>query len=352
MNKKILLTGGSGFIGVHLTKRLLESGYLLVNVDNFDDFYSHEIKLRATAYAIDYHQNIAFSGDKKTDVQHFHQLIRELSNYKIYFEDICNAEAIHQIFQSEQPDIVIHLAALAGVRPSLQRPNDYTKVNVWGSQVIMEACKKNKIKKCIFASSSSVYGQQPKTPFEETDTVDFPISPYASTKKAMEVISHPYHHLYGIDFIHLRFFTVYGPWQRPDLAIHSFAKRIIAGQPIPFFGDGTTRRDYTYIDDIIHGIEGAISYIADNQSVFEIINLGESETISLTEMVRSLEDALGKRAIIEQLPMQPGDVPLTFASIEKAKKLLGYQPKVKFNEGIQRFADWFLKQQLANEVTR
>ena len=250
-------------------------------------------------------------------------------------------EILEEVFQKNKIDMVVHLAAMAGVRPSIEKPLLYEKVNVKGTMNILELMNKYNIKKFVCASSSSVYGNNEKVPFSEKDNVDRAISPYAATKKSCEVIGHSYHHLHKTDMIMLRFFTVYGPRQRPDLAIHKFTKAIIEEKEIPFYGDGTTQRDYTYIDDIIDGVLKSIIYLEKNENIYEIINLGESETISLKRMVETLEEEIGKKAVLKMLPMQPGDVNRTFADISKAKELIGYNPKTKFEEGIQKFINWY-----------
>ena len=235
----------------------------------------------------------------------------------------------------------MHLAAMAGVRPSIENPILYQEVNCMGSQNILEAMKKYGVKNIVFASSSSVYGNTKTVPFKETDIVDYAISPYAATKKANEVMCHVYHKLYNFNVIMLRFFTVYGERQRPDLAINKFTRLILNGEPIPVFGDGTTSRDYTYVQDIIDGIIKSFRYIEENENVYEILNLGESEPITLNKMIETIEEVLGKKAIINRLPMQPGDVDRTYADISKAKRLIGYLPKTSFKEGIKKFVDWY-----------
>lgn len=238
---------------------------------------------------------------------------------------------------------MIHLAALAGVRPSIEKPLEYEEVNIKGTLHLWELAKKYRIRKMVIASSSSVYGNNEKIPFSENDAVEAPISPYAATKRAVEILGHVYHHLYGVDMIQLRFFTVYGPRQRPDLAIHKFTKLISEGLPIPFYGDGTTARDYTYIDDIVDGILKSIQYIEKTDSVYEILNLGESEVISLNTMLSAIESEIGKCAVKNQQPMQPGDVLKTNADIQKARALIGYSPSTPFQNGIKKFVEWFLR---------
>ena len=239
--------------------------------------------------------------------------------------------------------MVIHLAALAGVRPSIERPMEYVEVNILGSMNLWELCKDYGIKKFICASSSSVYGNNEKIPFAETDNVDRPISPYAATKKCGEILGHTYHHLYDIDMIQLRFFTVYGPRQRPDLAIHKFAKIISDGEEIPFYGDGTTARDYTFVEDIVDGITKSIVYLENHNKVYEVLNLGENQVVSLKEMLVEIETNLDRKAKLNRLPMQAGDVQKTNADITKAKKMVGYTPKTNFQNGIKKFVEWFLR---------
>ena len=316
---RILVTGGAGFIGSHLVEKLLSDGHEVDNLDNFNDFYAPEIKR-----------------DNVSNCNSFR-------GYRLLEGDIRGRKYLTNIFDDREYDLVIHLAAMAGVRPSLQQPLLYSEVNINRTQNLLEECRRKGIKKFIFASSSSVYGNSQSLPFKETNNVDHPISPYAATKKAAELICHSYHHLYDISMICLRFFTVYGPRQRPDLAIHKFTNLISRGETLQLFGDGTTARDYTYIDDIITGVTGAIEYINDHQC-FEVINLGESETISLLEMVEIISDEMGRKVDCEFLPMQPGDVICTFADISKAKKMIGYNPQTDFKSGIRKFLNWYNKQ--------
>jgi UDP-glucuronate 4-epimerase len=313
-----LVTGGAGFIGSHVCERLLRDGHGVRAFDDLNDFYDPQLKRKN---------------------------IREIQSLAKPFEfvhgDICDAVALNEIFSSVKFDQVIHLAARAGVRPSLEQPALYQRVNVEGTVNILEAAKKSGVKKIIIASSSSVYGVNSKMPFSESDPIFSAISPYAASKLACEALGHVYHHVHKMDVTMLRFFTVYGPRQRPDLAIHKFTKLINAGKPIPVFGDGNTARDYTFVSDTIDGIVAATK----KEFGFEIFNLGESETISLSRLIESLEAALGKKAVIDRQPLQPGDVPLTFADISKAREKLGYHPRVKFEQGIKLFADWFQKSQ-------
>ncbi len=315
--KNILVTGGAGFIGSHLVDKLLsENSWNVTCVDDFNDFYNPEIK----------RSNIA------------HQLENE--NYKLAEADIRDAERLANIFDQTKFDAIVHLAARAGVRPSLSQPKLYTETNVNGTVNLLELARQHEIKQFVFASSSSVYGINSKIPFSEDDRIYQTISPYAATKAAGEFLCHTFSHLYDIRVVGLRFFTVYGARQRPDLAIHKFSKLISEGKPIPVFGDGTTRRDYTYIEDIIQGVRASIDY---DQSNYEIFNLGESQTTELRELIEVLEENLGKKAIIERKPLQPGDVPQTFADISKARKLLNYNPTTKIKEGIPKFVEWFLE---------
>lgn len=336
----ILVTGGSGFIGSHLIAKLLEDGHSVINLDNFDDYYDYRIKIRNTLESVGKPLAVEYS-QKETDINWLTDHVQS-SGYRLVYADIRDTATLESIFQNEKIDAVIHLAALAGVRPSIERPLEYEEVNIRGTMNLWECCRKFDIKKFINASSSSVYGNNTKTPFAETDNVDRPISPYAATKKCTEILGHVYHHLYGIDMIHLRFFTVYGPRQRPDLAIHKFARQITEQQNIPFYGDGSTCRDYTFIDDIIDGITKALAYLTEHTHVYEILNLGESEVISLNEMVSTLEDALETPAQRQMLPMQPGDVDKTNADISKARSLIGYAPHTTFRDGIKIFVEWFL----------
>ncbi|MBV8327201.1 GDP-mannose 4,6-dehydratase [Chryseobacterium sp.] len=336
-----LITGGSGFIGSHLIERLLRNGHSVINIDNFDDFYSYRTKIKNTLESIGINSDFEFS-DKEADIQHLISC-SDSAQYSLYYQDIRDKKGLEMIFQNHHIDMVIHLAALAGVRPSIERPLEYEEVNVRGSMNLWELCKDFNINKFICASSSSVYGNNEKIPFSETDNVDNPISPYAATKKCGEILGHVYHDLYHIDMIQLRFFTVYGPRQRPDLAIHKFTKLISQGHEIPFYGDGNTARDYTYIDDIIDGIIKSVLYLESHSGVYEILNLGENQVISLSEMVNTIEEALGKTAIRKNLPMQPGDVRKTNADIAKSKTLIGYEPQIDFQNGIKKFMEWFLR---------
>lgn len=312
-----LITGAAGFIGSHLADKLLNEGNKVIVVDNFCDFYNPEIK--------------------ENNVKH------NLSNpnYKLYRADIRDRNELAKVFNENKIDVVIHLAAMAGVRPSIDNPIYYQEVNCVGTQNILEEMKLHNIKKLVMASSSSVYGNCKEVPFKENMIVDFAISPYAATKKANEVMTHVYHKLFDFNVIMLRFFTVFGPRQRPDLAINKFTRLMLNDEPIPMFGDGTTSRDYTYIDDIVDGIIKSCNYVENNKDVYEILNLGNSSPVSLKEMINTIADVLGKTPNIQELPMQPGDVERTFADISKAKKLIGYNPKTSFQEGIENFVKWY-----------
>lgn len=336
-----LVTGGSGFIGSHLIEKLLKEGHSVINIDNFDDFYDYKVKIENTLESLGKKTEFEFS-QKENDIQNLISVSKS-ENYTLYFQDIRDKKGLENIFSAHKINQIIHLAALAGVRPSIERPLEYEEVNVRGTMNLWELCKEFGINKFICASSSSVYGNNEKTPFSETDNVDNPISPYAATKKSGEVLGHVYHSLYGIDMFQLRFFTVYGPRQRPDLAIHKFTKLISEDKEIPFYGDGTTARDYTYIDDIIDGIIKSSQYLENNSKVYEIINLGENQVINLNEMLSTLETHLGKSAIKKNLPMQPGDVIKTNADIAKAKTLIGYNPVTNFQNGTKKFVEWFLR---------
>ncbi|MDA8736504.1 GDP-mannose 4,6-dehydratase [Opitutales bacterium] len=312
---KILLTGCAGFIGSHTLDRLLADGHHVIGVDNFDPFYDRALK---TANIEQHADNPSFDlieGD----------LAEQTTYNKINFQ-----------LGGSAPDAIIHLAAKAGVRPSIEDPVGYQRANVIATQNLLEFAKEQEIKQFVFASSSSVYGKNPNVPWSEKHDVSGPISPYASTKVSCELLGHVYSHLYGIRFLGLRFFTVYGPRQRPDLAINKFVRLIEAGEPIPVFGDGSTR-DYTYIVDIVEGILGSLHYTGSN---YEVINLGNDQTVTLQEMIETIETVLDKKAEINRLPEQPGDVPQTWADVTKAKKLFGYEPKTNFSEGIQSFVAW------------
>lgn len=312
----VIVTGGAGFIGSHLVELLLSNDFAVTVIDNFDPFYDKQIKLSNISTFIN-NPDITFI---ESDILSYDQLLNQLDqNYSAIF----------------------HLAAKAGVRPSIENPIGYQEVNVRGTQNLLEIARSKNIKQFVFASSSSVYGINKNIPWQESDGLLYPISPYASTKISAELMGHVYSHLYNIRFISLRFFTVFGPRQRPDLAIHSFSKKIINNEPINFFGDGSTKRDYTYVSDIVSGVFNALTY---NHSNYEVFNLGNHNTVSLKEMVETLESVFDKKAIINYMPEQPGDVSITYADIDKAKRLLNYQPKTEFKEGVQHFKNWLLSQ--------
>lgn len=317
--QSILVTGGAGFIGSHLVDRLLAEGaWRVLVVDDFNDFYDPAIK----------RENVN---------RH-----KENPNYKLFEADIRDNSALEKIFDENKFGCIVHLAARAGVRPSLEQPLLYAETNIIGTLNLLELARKHGIRQFVFGSSSSVYGINAKVPFSEDDPIFQPISPYAATKGAGELLCHTYAHLHGLRCVCLRFFTVYGPRQRPDLAIHKFAKLISEGKPIPVFGDGNTRRDYTFIDDIIAGVRAAMDYVGDySNSDYEVINLGESRTVELRELIALLEKELGTTAKIDRQPLQPGDVPQTFADISKARRLLGYDPQTQIEDGIRKFVAWF-----------
>jgi UDP-glucuronate 4-epimerase len=309
---KAIVTGAAGFIGSHLCERLLINEWTVVGVDGFDNFYDPQVK----------RNNIKDCLRNK--------------QFKLVEADIRDSAAMNKI-AGEGADIVVHLAARAGVRPSIAQPVLYADVNINGTVTLLEAVRNNNIKKFVFASSSSVYGNNKKVPFSEDDNVDFPISPYAATKKAGELICHTYHHFTGIAMTCLRFFTVYGPRQRPDLAIHKFTRLIEDSRSIPVYGDGSMMRDFTYIDDIIDGTVAAI----DKCAGYNIYNLGESRPVTVHSLIGEIEKALGKKAVIERLPLQPGDVERTYADITKARRNLGYNPNIDISTGLKRFVEWF-----------
>ena len=313
---QILITGGAGFIGSTLADKLLSEGYRILVIDNFNDYYDVRLK----------EANVAPNLNNK--------------NYKLYRGDICDRELIEKIFKENNIEKVVHIAARAGVRPSLENPPEYIRSNIDGTINILENMKKYNVKKMVFASSSSVYGNCSAEKFSEDLKVTEPISPYAATKSACEQFLYTYSKLYDIKTVCLRFFTVYGPKQRPDLAIRKFIELIEKNEPIPVYGDGTTMRDYTFIDDIISGICAAIDY---DKTPYEIINLGGGSPVTLNKMIETIEEVLGKKAQINRLPMQPGDVNKTVSDITKAQKLLGYNPKTSFKDGIEKFVNWRMK---------
>jgi UDP-glucuronate 4-epimerase len=309
-----LVTGGAGFIGSHLCERLLHEGHAVWTIDDLNPFYDITIKQR-----------------NLRDIQSL------AKPFTFVHGDLTDTQCLAELFGEVQFDQIIHLAARAGVRPSLQEPALYQRVNVEGTVNLLEAARTRRVKKITIASSSSVYGVNAKVPFSESDPIFSAISPYAASKLACEALGHVYHHVYGMDVAMLRFFTVYGPRQRPDLAIHKFAQLIERGKPIPVFGDGKTARDYTYVTDTLEGIIACTK----KEFGFEIFNLGESQTVELDYLISLIEKAVGKNAIIDRQPAQPGDVPITYADISKARKFLGYNPQVKIEQGIPQFVEWF-----------
>jgi UDP-glucuronate 4-epimerase len=311
---RILVTGGAGFIGSHFVEKLLAAGHEVAVLDNFNDFYDPQIK----------HANIA-------------GFAKDVTMYDV---DLRDGASVRNLFHRQKFETVAHLAARAGVRPSIQHPQLYYDTNVSGTLHLLDAASVTGVERFIFASSSSVYGISKTVPFSEDQHLTQTLSPYAATKIAAEFLCSTYSHLCQMRVVALRYFTVYGPRQRPDLAIHQFTRRIYAGQPIDQFGDGTTRRDYTYIDDVIQGTMAALKY---DGPLFDIFNLGESDTIQLKDLIAAIENALGKKAKVNRLPEQPGDMPLTCADISKARKLLGYNPATRFSDGLPRFMEWFLR---------
>ena len=320
--KTFLITGGAGFIGSSLSEQLLNNNEKVIIIDNFCDFYNPNIKER----------NI--------------DNIKNNTNFKLYKVDSRDRLSIKKVFDENKIDVVVNLAAMAGVRPSIENPILYQEVNCLGLQNILEEMKLHNVKNGVFASSSSVYGNGKEVPFRENMVVDYAISPYAATKKANEVMAHVYHKLYNMNIMMLRFFTVYGPKQRPDLAINKFTRLMIEGKEIPMFGNGNTSRDYTYIDDIVEGIIKSCEFCLSNKNVYEILNLGNSNPISLIDMIRTIGETLEIEPKIEQLPMQAGDVETTFADITKAKKIIGYEPKTPFYNGIKKFVEWYKEENI------
>jgi UDP-glucuronate 4-epimerase len=321
---RVLITGGAGFIAYHLASALLRNNEDVILLDNFNNFYDPEIK------RLNVHD------------------LQLLGPAPMNVVDILDRTSLRDVFDKTRPDFVVHLAAWAGVRPSLEKPELYSAVNVTGTVNLLELAKEFSTKGFIFGSSSSVYGGNSKVPFSESDPVDRPVSPYAATKRAGELLCHTYAHNFGMHITCLRFFTVYGPRQRPEMAIHKFAQLMADGKEIPMFGSGESRRDYTYVEDIVAGILAAIAV----NPQYEIFNLGESQTVSLVEMVRQLEEALGKKALLCFLPNQPGDMEITYADIDRARRILGYNPQKPFKDGIRLFAEWFKSSHQSSVVAR
>jgi UDP-glucuronate 4-epimerase len=314
---RVLVTGGAGFIGSHVSERLLRDGHSVSILDDLNNFYSPAAK----------QANL--------------EAVRRQGPYEFYFGDISDEPRVQQVFEKSRPDAVIHLAARAGVRPSLDQPMLYGQVNVQGLIAVLEACRQQRVPKFVFASSSSVYGIGNQVPFREDDAVTLPVSPYAATKIAGEKIAYTYSHLYGLRVVCLRFFTVFGPRQRPDLAIRKFVARIDRGAPIPVYGDGSSGRDYTFVEDTVEGVMGALAY----DCSYDVFNLGNSNPVLLKDLIRTIEAALGKKAEIQRLPDQPGDVPVTYADISKAQRLLGYEPRTPLRQGIEKYLTWYYEQQ-------
>lgn len=314
--KTVLVTGGAGFIGSHVSERLLALGYHVVALDNFDGFYSKEQKL---------------------------QNLQRISHPSFTFvEADIRADNLAELLAPYGPYLaVIHLAAKAGVLPSIREPELYNSVNIIGTQNILNWMKNTGVQRMVFASSSSVYGNSPLVPFREDQTPDQPISPYAFTKRACELMNYTWHHLHGLGILNLRFFTVYGPSQRPDLAIHKFVGKMLRNEPIPVYGDGSTARDYTFIADTVQGVVAALQHLEQHPHTFDILNLGNSHPVTLSQMIESLEQVLGRKAIIDRQPNQPGDVVQTYASIDRAQKLLGYSPSTTFVQGLEHFVAWY-----------
>jgi UDP-glucuronate 4-epimerase len=307
---RVLVTGGAGFVGSHVCERLLERGDEVWVLDNFNDSYDPAIKRDNAAHLV---------------------------GARVVEGDIRDVQCVQRLFRESRPEGLIHLAAMAGVRASLRDPLHYIDVNVRGTQILLDELRSAAETRTVFVSSSSVYGTNERVPFREDDDIHRPVSPYAATKRAGELLCYTHHHLYRTPIACLRFFTVYGPRQRPEMAIHKFVQRILAGQPIPFFGDGSTRRDYTYVDDIVDGVLKAL----DRSRGYQIYNLGESQTVSLSELVELLGELTGRRPILDRKPPQPGDVPITYADVSKARRELGYEPRTALRAGLERFLAWY-----------
>mgnify|MGYP001365075347 CR=1 FL=1 len=323
----IIVTGCAGFIGSHLSEKLIEQGNHVTGIDNFDPFYDKSIKLRNLSN------------------------LKESPDFTFLQFDLADSDTLENVLKDQPVDLVVHLAGKAGVRPSIEDPRGYIRANIIATQNILDWMKKRHVSKLAFASSSSVYGNTRETPFREDMDVSNPISPYAFTKKACELVNYTYHSLYKLDVINMRFFTVFGPRQRPDLAIHKFTRLILEGKPIPMFGDGCTARDYTYYEDTVSGIIAAVNFLFANSNVYEIINLGNNQPVKLIDMITTIYDVCGIEPNITQLPMQAGDVDITFANIDKAKKLLGYNPRYSFRKGIENFVKWYKENQLPKIVS-
>jgi UDP-glucuronate 4-epimerase len=313
MSSRILLTGAAGFIGSHLAERFLARGDEVIGLDNFNDFYDPAIKRRHA------------------------ELLGASDGFTLIDGDIRDRQLLDRVFEQHGPTSVVHLAAMAGVRPSLQDPGLYHDVNCTGTALLLDAARRADCSRFIFGSSSSVYGGNEKVPFHEDDDVSGPVSPYAATKRSNELTCHTFHHLYGMDIACLRFFTVYGPRQRPEMAIHKFVRLLEQGDPLPAFGDGSSERDYTFVDDIMDGVVKA----HDRSEGFRIYNLGESTTISLRDLVTAIGRATGQEPQIDWQPSQPGDVPVTFADVSRAREELGYAPEVDLEQGLARFVEWY-----------
>jgi UDP-glucuronate 4-epimerase len=329
----ILVTGGAGFIGSHLCTRLCAAGQRVICLDNFDDFYAPAIK--------------------QANVQQWQASAATATCLTFRQGDIRDHPFLRRLFQKEAVDVVIHLAARAGVRPSIEQPLLYSEVNIQGTLNLLECCREFHVRQLLFGSSSSVYGERTQGPFSEADDVSTPVSPYAATKRAGELLCYTYSHLYRLRIACLRFFTVYGPRQRPDLAIHKFARLMARGTPLPVYGDGTSQRDYTYVDDIVDGIVRAWEWLQQGDAeagLYDIFNLGGSHPVPLLELIRLLETALGYQAMLDWQPAQPGDVPITFADLRKSQAILGYHPQVDIATGIQRFAEWFQQQPIPSDT--
>ena len=313
----VLVTGCAGFIGSHLCESLLKKGFRVIGIDKFDPFYSRKVKERNM---VDFLSHPSFT---------FGRL------------DLAEKKELGSFMKDTSPDVIVHLAGKAGVRPSIDDPAGYIRANITATQNILDLMKEKGIRKMAFASSSSVYGNCPETPFREDMDVSNPVSPYAFTKKSCELINYTYHHLYQLDILNMRFFTVFGPRQRPDLAIHKFTHLLRNNEPIPMFGDGGTARDYTFVNDTVAGIESAMDYLLKNEDVYDTVNLGNNHPVLLRDMIQTIAEEAGVEPVIHQLPMQDGDVNITFADISRAQALLGYQPKTTFREGIRKFLAWY-----------